>query len=65
MARIKGGLNAKKKHNRTLRRAAALIRAIHNLLNCLFLSFLPAKEEVSALITDCLATLYCFDLAPL
>ena len=71
MARVKGGLNAKKKHNRVLKLAkgyrgarskqyrvakqsvmraltssyaAALIRAIHSCLNCLFLSFLPAQE---------------------
>ena len=57
MARVKGGLNAKKKHNRVLKLAKgyrgarskqyrvakqSVMRAIHSCLNWRFLSFLPA-----------------------
>ena len=39
MARIKGGMNAKKKHNRTLKLAKGYRGARFNVLLCFFLAF--------------------------
>ena len=104
MARIKGGMNAKKKHNRVLKLAKgyrgarskqyrvakqSVMRALTSSyagrkqkkrqfrqlwiarinaaarMNGRFFCFLPAYALVRARITDCFATLYCLDLAPL